>query len=132
LQAAVAGIVQHVRPGDLGLADDHRFGVARHLVGTKRGVKAAHHDRNFTPAIFGRDLVGTLGGVGLDADGDEVGGLVERNVLHPVVVEFHGDILRGEAGEGGGGQRLHLPGADVFLPGPAADAGVDDGESHRT
>ena len=76
-------------------------------------------------AVFAGDLVGAPRGVGLDADRDEVGRLVERDLLHPIVVEAHVDVRRRQPGDRRGRQRLHLPGADVALPGAPADARMD-------
>ena len=66
-------------------------------------MEAAHHDRHAAAPVFAGDLVGALCGVGLDADRDEIGRLVEGNRLHAVVVEAHLDIARREAGERRGG-----------------------------
>ena len=132
-QPAMARVVEHARPEQLGLADDHGLGMLRDLVGAQRGVKTAHHDRHAAPPVFGRDLVGALGGVGLDADGDEIGGRVERDRLHAIVVEAELDVFWREAGERRGGQRLHLPGADVgAVAAMAADARMDECDFHRT
>jgi hypothetical protein len=130
LGSAVAVVVEDLGPQPLGLAHHHRLGIARDLVGLERGVEAAHHHRHAAAAVLARDLVGALGGVGLDAHGDEVGGLVERDRLHAVVVEADLDLLGREAGDQGRGQRLHLPTADVALARDAADAGMNERESH--
>ena len=130
-EAAVAGVVEDAGPEDFGFAADDGLGVAGDLVGAERGVEAAHDDGHAAAAIVGGDLVGALGGVGFDAEGDEVGGLVERDRLHAVVVKPDLDVARGEAGEGGGGERLHLPSADVAAVAAAAsDARMDDRDSH--
>ena len=93
-------------------------------------MEAAHDDRHAAPAVLAGDLVGALRGVRLDADRDEIGGLVVRDGLHPIVVEAHLDVGRREAGDRRRRQRLHLPGADVTLSRPAPDARMDERQSH--
>ena len=57
-----------------------------------------------------------------------------ENVKPPRIaglLETHRDIVRRETGERGGGQRLHLPRADVTpIAGMAADAGMDERDLH--
>jgi hypothetical protein len=123
-------VVQHLAPEGLRLAHYHRLGVSRDLVRAQAGVESAHDHRHAAPAVFRGDLVGALGGVGLDGQRDQVRRLVEGHLLHPVVVEADVDVLRGEAGNEGGRQRLHLPGPDVGLALSPADAGMDQRKPH--
>jgi hypothetical protein len=130
LQAPVARVVDDLRPELLRFAADDGFRVTCHFVRAKRRVEAAHHDRHAPLAVFGGDLVGAPGGVSLDTQRDQIAWLVERNGLHPVVVKTHLDVFGRQAGHRRGGQRLHLPGADVALARSAPDAGMDDGQTH--
>ena len=93
-------------------------------------MEPAHHHWHTPLAIFRRDLVRPLGGVRLDADRHQIGRLVERNLFHPVVVKFHVHVRRREPRDRRRRQRFHLPRADIFLPRPPADAGMDDRQFH--
>jgi hypothetical protein len=128
--AAVPVVVEHLAPQRLRLPHDHGVGVPRDLLRAETRVESAHHHRHAAPAVFRGDLVRALRGVGLDGEGHEVRRLVERDLLHPVVVEAHLDVLGSEAGDEGGRQRLHLPGPDVRLAPAPADAGMHEGEPH--
>ena len=130
LQPAAAGIVDDLRPQILCLADDHRLGVILHLVRHQRGVKSTHHHGHAATAEFRCDLVGALGGVGLDRNSDEIGWPVVSDRLHPIVVERDPYILRGERGERGDRQRLHLPRAHVVGAGPAPHRGMHQCQAH--
>ena len=128
---AIGGVVvDEAGPGLLSLADHHCLCVLRDFIGTQRCMEPTHDHRHATTAIFAGDLIGTLRRVRLDADRDEVRRLVERDQFHAVVIETHVHVSGRQSREGGGGQRLHLPRADVTLPGAAADARMDDREFH--
>ena len=125
-QSAVPGIVNHTRPEQLGLAAYHGFGMFCDLVRAEGRVKSAHDDWHTSPAIRSGDLIRAFRGVGFHTDGNEIGWLIEGDLLHSVIVEANLDILRCQPGKGRRGQRLHLPGADVFLPRLPTDARMDN------
>ena len=128
----MAGIVDKFGQYGFRLADHDRLAVPADLIGAEGGVETAHHHRNSPAAVFGCDLVGALRCIGLDADGNEIGRLVERYGLEPIVVEPALDVGGEECGEHGRGQGLHPPAADVALYADMpADAGVHDRDPER-
>ncbi len=131
LERAMARVVDDLGPDVLRLAEHHAFGIARHFVGRQRGVKAAHHHRHAALPVLAGDLVGALGGVGLDGNGHEIRRFVERNRLHAIVVKADVDVGRRQAHQHRDRQRLHLPGAHVAHARAAADGRVDERQSHR-
>ena len=124
-------VVNHARPKLFGFAADNGFSMSRDFIRAVRGMKPAHDDRHAAFAKFGCDLIGAFCRVGLDADSDEVGRLVERNRFHPVIVKTDFNVARRQSGESSGRQRLHLPGADVFLSRLSTNAGMDDRQAHE-
>ncbi len=130
LQAALAGVVEQLRPDRLGIADDDGVRLALRFLRQQRDVIAAEYNGHAAGTEGAGDLVGAQGREGLDADGDKVGRLVEGDVLHTVVVKTHLDIGRRQTGEQRHRQRLHLPGAHVGLVFLAADRRIDEGEAH--
>ncbi len=94
-------------------------------------MEPAHHHGHAAAAVLAGDLIGTLGGVGLDRDGHEIGRPVERDRFHAVVVERDLDVLRGERGEHGDRQRLHLPRAHIVDARLAPDRGMHQGQAHH-
>ena len=80
-------------------------------------MESAHDHWYVAFAKFRCNLISTFCRIGFDADGDEVGWLVERDLLHAVVVKPHLDILGRQSGERGGGQRLPFATCEyIFVP----------------
>ena len=132
LQHPVPRVIDHLGPDCLGLADHHGVGIVGNFVRHQRGMKPAHDNGHPAPTVFRRDLVGAFGGVGLDRNGDEVGGVVEGNGFHPVVVEGGLDLKWRQRLQRRDRQRFHLPGAHVILALAAPDRGVDESDFHAT
>jgi hypothetical protein len=119
LEPAAARVTDHALPDPLGIALDHRVGVLQALVRKKRRVIASHHHPHAAAAELGGDLVRPPRGVGLDREGGEVGGLVERDRLESLVEERGFDVRGSEAFEDGEAQRLHrVGGAGIVQVGP--------------
>src|SRR5947199_10547992 len=124
-------VIERSWPQFLRFASHDCFGVSRYFLRTEAGMKAAHHHWHAASPIFAGDLVGPFCGVGLDAHRHKIGRFIERDRLHPLVIETHVHIARSQSGEGCGGQRLHLPGADVTLvTAPPPNAWMDERELH--
>jgi hypothetical protein len=94
-------------------------------------VETAHDHRHAAAAEFAGDLIGPLGRIGLDRDGDEIGRPVERNLLHPVIMEGDSDVLRRQCRQQGDRQRLHLPGAHVVDAGAPPDRRMYQRQAHQ-
>src|SRR4029453_684241 len=131
LHPSMTEIVDQPRPEAFRLTDDHAFRVLGDFVRAERGMEAAHHHRYAPPSILAGDLVGALRRVGLDADCHQIRGLVERDLLHAIVVEADVHVARRETRDRRRRQGLHLPGPDVALALATPDARVDERESHR-
>jgi hypothetical protein len=110
----------------LGIAQVHRVGVLQALVRRQRRVHAAHDDRHPPGTILGGDLIGSPRGIDLDADGNEVGRLVERDGFDPVVVQHALDIRWCQAREYCEREWLHAPFVDVLAAFHAAQVGHDE------
>lgn len=130
LRPAMPMVVDDLREHALRLADDDRFAVGDHLVGAERGVEAAHHDGHAAAAVFAGDLIRPFRRVGFDADQDEIRGLVERDRLHPIVMEPPLDVGGQQRRQHGRRQRLHLPAPHVAAhAAKPAHARVHDGDA---
>ena len=126
----MAQVVQHFGPHRFGFAGDDALAEAGRLLRHQRRVETAQHHRHAAPAVFAGDFVGAPRRVGFHRQSDGIGGLVEGNALHAVVVEAQFDVRRRQSGQGGDGQRLHLPGAQIPAPGPVAHGRLDQGQPH--
>ena len=73
LHAARREVAQQLRPGFLGIADDHAVGMADGFFGHQRRVHAAQHHGNIPRPERPRHLVGSGGGAGDDGDADQIG-----------------------------------------------------------
>src|SRR5271166_2937514 len=96
-------------------------------------MKSAHYHGDAAPAVFRGNLIGALGRIRFHTHRHQVRWLVERDALRAIVVKTNlcVGVARGQTGQSGRSQRFHLPGADVRLASPAADAGMDERYSHR-
>src|SRR5260370_41759296 len=82
--------------------------------------------------IFGGNLIGPFGCVGLDGDGCQMGRLVKVDALYALVEIGDLDIGRRQARQCGDGERLHLPGAHVFLADFSADMWSNECDLHES
>jgi len=98
-------------------------GVRRILDGYGRGHTAL-------PVAAG-NLVGAFGGVGFYRNGHHIGGRIVVDSLHAVIKKADMHVRRRQARQGGNGQRLHLPAANVRLAGAMPNGRVNQGQSHR-
>ena len=103
------------------------------FIRNERGVHSAHHHRHTARPVLARDLIGASGRVGLDADGNQIGRLVERDGLESVVVEADLDVAQREVANDvgrvvGGDHRF-----DTFLEAPnvVVDQRWSDPEQRR-
>ena len=97
-QSAMSRVVNHARPKFFGFTADDGFSMLRDFIRAERGMKPTHDDRHAAFAKFGRDLKGAFCRVGLNADSDKVGRLVERNRFHPVIVKTDFNVTRRQPG----------------------------------
>src|SRR5690348_13826886 len=95
-------------------------------------MKTTHHDRHAAAAKLACDLVAARGRISLNADCHQVGWLVIRNHLQPVIIEAHGHVGWGEARQYRRSERLHLPAANVArVARVPANARMHQCETHR-
>ena len=131
LQGAVAGVIHDLCPNGLGLAGDDRIAKAHGFFGHQGGMKAAQYHGHTALPVAAGNLVGAFGGVGFYRNGHHIGGRIVVDSLHAVIKKADMHVRRRQARQGGNGQRLHLPAANVRLAGAMPNGRVNQGQSHR-
>ena len=106
LQIPIVGVVELVNslPNRLGVADHDRVGLLPRLFGNQGDVDSRPH---YHRHAAGREIAHARSSSrlasareGLDADGDEVRRLIERDLFHAIIIEtapsISGGVIRGQ------------------------------------
>ena len=127
---STASVLDHLVPERFGVAQINRIGVLQALLRQQRGMESAQDHRHAAQPVLGGDLVGPASRVDLDGDGHQVGRLVVRYRLDPVVHQRTFDLGRRQTRQDAQLQRLHAAFVDVQTVLQPSDVRLDEGDLH--
>jgi hypothetical protein len=106
-EIAPVSVMDHLGPYLLGISHHHTVGELESLFGQEGGVESPHDHWNASGPIHGRDLVGPAGGIGFHGHSHQVGGGIQVETLHLLILERAVVPGRGQAVKDGERKRFH-------------------------